>query len=237
MNQSQVKNSTQINEIKNNFEHDTGVQFSVPKDEYFSVETLEKISGSTIKEDCCKLNDAFTDIYYEGKFLGEWQDISNLDSDKKNIEYNINCYEGNKCIKVEMSDWKVFQFFNRIKPETKRYEAIEFYIKSEAECNECLILKLDDYESIKISTNEKAKWEKKEINLNALGLNSDNFRKFMFQGRVPNSQIFYFDNIKLVKSNYDDKGECYDEETNINYGKYLNYFIFIRFGLLFLLLC
>ncbi len=231
------KVSTQISEIKQNYEHDTMVQFSVPKDQYFSVDTLEKISGPK-KEDCCKLNDAFTDIYYEGVFLGEWQDVSNLDENKKNIEYNINCYEGNKCIKVEMSDWKVFQFFNRIKPETKRYDAIEFYIKSENECNECLSLKLDDYEFYRISTNEAGKWEKKIIKLSDLGLSSDteNFRKFMFQGRIIDNQIFYFDNIKLVKSNYEDKGECYDNE-NSNRGNHQKFVTFYKmFWLLYMFL-
>lgn len=207
--------STQINEIKSNYEHDTGVQFSVPKDKYFSIDTLEEVAKPK-KEDCCKLDDAYTDIYYEGTFLGEWQDTSNLDSDKKNIEYNVDCYEGNKCIKVDMSDWKVFQFFNRIKPETKRYNAIEFYLKSEAECNECLSLKLDDIKFVRISTTEPGKWEKKIITLNELGVTEDKFRAFMFQGGMQASQIFYFDNIRLVKSDYEDNGVCYNNNNSNN---------------------
>ena len=154
--------STQMSEIKSDFEYDTGVQFTVPKDKYFSVDTLEQIINPK-KEQCCKLDDAYTDIYYEGKFLGEWQDVSNIDDGKKNIEYSSNCYKGNKCIKVEMANWQCFHFFNRIKPETKRYNAIEFYLKSENECNGCLKLKLDENNFISISTEKPGVWEKKII--------------------------------------------------------------------------
>ena len=41
----------------------------------------------------------------------------------------------------------------------------------------------------------------------------------MFQGRIIDNQIFYFDNIKLVKSNYEDKGECYDSESSSDSSK------------------
>ena len=75
---------------------------------------------------------------------------------------------------------------------------------------------------------------KKIIKLSDLGLSSDteNFRKFMFQGRIIDNQIFYFDNIKLVKSNYEDKGECYDNE-NSNRG---NHQKFVTFDEMFWLL-
>ena len=107
------KVKTQIAEIKPNFSHDTGVQFSVPKDKYFDVQTLTEITGPK-KEDCCKLDDAFTNIYDEGQFLGEWKDTSNC---KKNIEYNNNYAQGSsKCIEVNLKDWTIFQFYNRIRP-------------------------------------------------------------------------------------------------------------------------
>ena len=139
---------TQIDEIKSNYSYDTGVQFSVPKDIYFDVNTLKEISGPK-KEDCCKLNDAFTNIYDEGKFLGEWKDTSSADRD---IEYTSGCNQGsNKCIRVNFTNWSVFQFFNRIEPETKRYESIEFYLKTENECNNCLNIKIGDKNSTKIS--------------------------------------------------------------------------------------
>ena len=228
--------STQIGEIKSDFEHDTGVQFTVPKDKYFDVNTLEQIVNPK-KEDCCKLDDAYTDIYYEGKFLGEWMDVSDIETDKKNIEYNTGCYQGNKCIKVEMANWKCFHFYNRIKSETKRYEAIEFYLKSEKECNECLSLKLDDKEFIRISTEKPGVWEKKVIALKDLGVSGDKFRSFLFQGRIIESQIFYFDNIRLIKSSYVDNGICYDDNGNNdkNSGKYLNLILY-RFLLLSLLI-
>ena len=36
----------------------------------------------------------------------------------------------------------------------------------------------------------------------------------MFQGSSPESQIIYFDQIKLVKSNYEDKGKCVDSDDS-----------------------
>ncbi|KAG4081664.1 hypothetical protein H8356DRAFT_1090918 [Neocallimastix lanati (nom. inval.)] len=151
--------------------------------------SLKEIKSPKV-EGCCKLDDAYTDIYYEGKYLGEWQDISNCEPEN---EYSENCYEGKKCIKVNFKDWNVYQFFNRIQPETKRYNAIKFAIKTE-----------------KYITSEAGKWEEKVLTLEELGLTSSTkkFRKFMFQGSKKDSQIIYFDSIKLVKSDYDDQGEC-----------------------------
>ena len=63
-------------------------------------------------------------------------------------------------------------------------------------------------EFISISTTKAGTWEKKEIKLDTLGLTSDNFQIFLFQGSRKESQIFYFDDIKLVKSNYVDNGLC-----------------------------
>lgn len=202
---------TQIDEIKSGFSYDTGVQFSVPKNMYFDANTLKQISEPK-KEDCCKLNDAFTNIYDQGKFLGEWIDTSNCD---RNIEYTSGCLQGSsKCIRVNFVDWKCFQFYNRIKAETKRYESIEFYIKSEKECNDCLKLKTGEKDFIRISTNDAGKWEKKVIKLSDLGITEDKFRNFLFQGSKSESQIIYFDDIKLVKSNYVDNGLCAENINN-----------------------
>ena len=204
---------TQINELKSDFSHDTGVQFSVPKDMYFNVDTLKQIS-SPQKENCCKLNDAFTNIYDEGKFLGEWQDTSNC---IRNIEYTSECMQGSsKCIRVELVNWSVFQFYNRIKPETKKYDSIEFYIKSENACNNCLKLNSDGKSFLSISTNSAKTWEKKTIKLTDLEITEEKFEKFLFQGSKADSQIFYFDDIKLVKSSYVDNGLCSDGNDSGN---------------------
>ncbi|OUM58517.1 hypothetical protein PIROE2DRAFT_16182 [Piromyces sp. E2] len=211
------KFQTTINEIIPSHEYDTGHQFSAPSKMYDPFSLTEVKIPKT--EGCCKLYDAFTDIYSEGKFLGEWQDISGCERD---IEYTKNCFEGEKCIRVDMKDWKVFQFFNRIKPETVRYTAIQFALKTETACDKCLKLMLDDYSYYSISTDQAGKWEKKTINLVDLGLNTTRFRKFMFQGSKKDSQIMYFDSFKLIKSDYDDQGICHIntiQDYNVNQEK------------------
>ena len=180
---------------------------------YFSVDTLEPISAKN-KEECCKLNDAFTNIYEEGKFLGEWQDTS---GSNRTIDYSSGCPQGSsKCIFTDLINWKVFQFRNRLKIEKKRYDAIEFYLKSEKECNNCLKLKIDDNDFFFINTTTAGIWEKKIIKLDSLGLTNDTFQKFMFQGRTVDSQIFYFNKIKLIKSDYVDNGLCADNIEDDN---------------------
>ena len=83
--------------------------------------------------------------------MGEWKDTSSADRD---IEYTSGCNQGSsKCIRVNFTNWSVFQFFNRIEPETKRYKSIEFYMKTENECNNCLNIKIGDKNSTKINTN------------------------------------------------------------------------------------
>ncbi|OUM67875.1 hypothetical protein PIROE2DRAFT_4553 [Piromyces sp. E2] len=183
---------TIINEITASHEYDTGGQFT-PPEKYYDPFTLKEVNHPKT-EGCCKLYDAFTDIYYEGKFLGEWQDISSCERD---ISYTKDCYEG------------ISKFFNRIKPESVRYNAIKFALKTKATCENCLKLQLDDYSPIRMSTREPGKWEEKMITMVDLGLNTTKFRKFMFQGSKKDSQIMYFDHFKLVKSEYDDQGLCH----------------------------
>lgn len=217
------KVQTKINKIKSNFYHDTGVQFTIPENMYFDVSTLEKITKPQ-KEECCKLNDAFTLIYDEGKFLGEWLDTSNCE---KYIENKDNCKEGsNKCIKVNLENWSVFQFYNRIQPETKRYNAIEFYIKSEKECNNCIYIKSGTNPAKILSTTSAGVWERKEVSLSDLGITGDKFRNILFQGSKIDSQIFYFDKIKLIKSSYIDNGLCYEINNKNNQETFINSYLY-----------
>ena len=197
---------TQINEIKQDYIYDTGVQFKVPEGKYYDVKTLKEVKNPK-KEACCKANDAFTDILDEGKFLGEWYDISGTEM---NLGHTSGCKQGSKkCVRVNFANWSYFQFFNRIKADTKKYEAIEFYIKSEKACNGCIKLRCGNHNSVKISTTEPGKWEKKVITLADLHVTEDKFRSFFFMGTKENSVIIYFDDIKLVKSTTNpDNGEC-----------------------------
>ena len=38
-------------------------------------------------------------------------------------------------LKENLNDWNVFRFNNQIRPETKRYDALDFYLKSEVSCD------------------------------------------------------------------------------------------------------
>lgn len=199
------KKITKIDKIKAGYSHDTGVQFSVPKDMYFNVDKLTQISTPK-KEECCKLNDAFTNIYDEGNYFGEWQNDTNCEI---NIENNVGCNKGsNKCIRIEFENWSYFQIRNRIIIESKRYKAIEFYIKSEKECNNCLKIELDKNQFL-LSTKEVGVWEKIVVNFSDFGFKGNKIKTFLFQGKIKDKQIFYFDDIKLVKSDYIDNGICY----------------------------
>jgi len=157
--------------------------------------------------------------YDQGKFLGEWKDNSNCD---RNTAYTSGCMQGSsKCIRVNFAKWTCFQFYNTIKVETRRYESFEFYIKTEKECKNCLKLKTGEKDFIHISTTAAGKWEKKVIKLTDLGITEDKFRNFLFQGSISESQIIYFYDIKLVKSDYVDNGLC-TENTNNNNNNILN---------------
>ena len=140
--------------------------------------------------------------------------------------------EGKKCIKFEFSNWNVFKFMNRFKAEVKRYNAIEFYIKSESVCKSCLNIMLDGYNWHSFSISDVDHWEKITLSFKDLGIKDDatEIESFMFQGASPESKIIYFDQIKLVKSDFIDNGKCSDGssgddsdgENNDNFGNYIN---------------
>jgi len=199
------KVSTTITELKAGYSHDTGVQFQVP-DKYFDARNLVEVPK--IDEECCKLFDAYSQIFYDGKFYKEWSDGSNAQKE----DITSNCVEeGKKCMKVNFVDWKVFKFMNRFKAEARRYNGIEFYVKSETACNNCLKIKFNEFDWHSISISDVNKWEKITLNLNDLGSESD-IESFMFQGTSAESTIIYFDQIKLVKSDFIDNGNCADPD-------------------------
>ena len=165
------KVSTKIDELKKDFSHDTGVQFTVP-DKYFDPRNL--VEETKNDEKCCKLFDAYSQIYYNGQFYKEWS------TDETKIQdYNQCVEEGKKCIKFEFINWNVFKFINRFKAEARRYKAIEFYIKTEKVCNSCLKMKFNEFDWTSISSSEANKWEKVTLLLKDLGSESD-IESFMF---------------------------------------------------------
>ena len=201
---------TTIETIKADYTYDTGVQFTVPKDMYFSVDNLKQVINPK-KEECCKLDDAFTNVYNEGNYFGEWFNYTNC---KMNIHNNAGCKEGsNKCIRIEFENWSYFQIKNRMMIDSKRYKGIELYIKSENECNNCLRIELEEKEAL-VSTKKAGVWEKVVVNFADFGFEEDKFYNFIFQGKIPDKQIFYFDDINLVKSDYIDDGICYSNSPS-----------------------
>ena len=199
-----------INEIKAGSSYDTGVQFKVPEDMYFTVDKLTQISNPK-KEECCKVNDAFTNIYDEGKFFGEWNYYTDCNI---NIENSSGCNDGSKkCIRIEFINVSYFQIKNRLLVESKRYKAIEFYIKSEKECSNCLRIELEEKE-ILLSTKKVGVWEKKVLYFTDFNFKGDKIEAFLFQGKIRDKQIFYLDDIKLVKSDFIDNGICYSKSSS-----------------------
>ena len=225
------KVSTIIDELKVGYSHDTGVQFNVP-DKYYDARSLDVVPK--IDEKCCKLFDAYSQIYYDGRFYSEWGDVSDAKKD-----YDINCVEeGKKCIKFLFSNWNVFKFMNRFKAEAKWYSAIEFYIKSESVCKKCLNIKLNEFNWYSLSISEVDNWEKITLYLKDLGTESD-IESFMFQGASSESVVIYFDQIKLIKSNYVDNGTCSepDDDDSDNFSCFVNIpYLLIVNCIIFLLL-
>ena len=200
---------TTIETIKADYSHDTGVQFTVPKDMYFNVDNLKQ-QFNPKKEECCKLDDAFTNVYNEGNYFGEWFNYTDC---KMNIHNTAGCKEGsNKCIKIEFENWSYFQIKNRMMIDSKRYKGIELYIKSENECNNCLRIELEKKEAL-VSTKKAGTGEKIVVNFDDFGFSEDKFYNFNFQGKIPDKQIFYFDDINLVKSDYIDNGTCHSKSS------------------------
>ena len=206
------KVGTKITELKAGYDHDTGVQFKVPKNKYYAIDTLKEITNPK-KEKCCKIYDAYTDIYYEGKFLGEWMYSTNVPKEEINFAYTKNCYEGKKCIKIELYDWKFLTLFTRLlRIETRKYSALEFYVKSAKKCKNCLMINSDRVNFFTFGTEIAGQWEKKVITLKDLKIKNDTFTGFNIQGSIKDRQLFYFDNFKLVKSDFVDNGVCYKEK-------------------------
>ena len=72
-------------------------------------------------------------------------------------------------------------------------------------------IKFNNFNWHSISTSEANKWEKVILLLKDLGSESD-IESFMFQGASKDYLVIYFDQIKLVKSDYVDNGKCSDKD-------------------------
>ena len=80
-------------------------------------------------------------------------------------------------------------------------------MKSESACNNCVRIKSEN--EVNLSTSKAGTWEKKTITFSQLGITGSKFRNFLFQGNTASSQVFYLDDIKLIKSSsYTDNGKC-----------------------------
>ena len=221
------KVQTTINKIKPSFSLDTGVQFSVPKNKYFDIKTLEE-KTSVKREDCCKKDDSLTNIYDEGQILGPWGDYSNCGRD---LKYTEDCFPGsNKCIKIALGNLTYFCLWSLVFPETQRYEGIEFLLKSESRCVNCLKISSEGSQKFLLSTTSPGIWEKKVVKLSELGIKTKKFKYILFNVNTIEKQIFYLDKIKLIKSDYVDKGMCWVNNHN-------NYLITSWLLNIFLLVC
>ena len=123
----------------------------------------------------------------------------------------------NECIKIALENYNYFVLWNLIYPETQRYEGVEFLLKSESRCVNCLTIKSEDSEKILLSTTSPGIWEKKVVKLSELGIKTKKFKDFVFYANNKEKQIFYFDKIKLIKSDYVDNGTCWVYHKNSNY--------------------
>ena len=190
-----------MDELKVWYSYDAGVQFKVP-DKYFDPRNLDVVPK--IDEKCCKLFDAYSKIYEEGRFYSECGGVSGA-----TLDYDVNYVEkSKKYFKFEFINLNVLKFINRFKTETKRYKAIEFYIKSESICKYCLKIMLDGYNWHFISILDVDPWDKITLSFKDLVIDdgSSFIESFMFQGASQKSKIIYFDKIKLVKFDYFDYG-------------------------------
>ena len=203
---------TVIDSLKPGFEHDTGVQFTVPKDMYFTLDDFKKIDKPKETEKCCKMYDYFTNIYNEGKIYNTWG-YSASSHNKINIQYN-KCKTGSKkCIGMQFTDYASYlTFYNNIHIDVKRYKAIQFYFKSQKECKECVGIHINKVKWISISS-KGSTWEKMTFNLVDLGFKSGDFTGFTIQNGKPSTHIFYLDDIKLIKSDYVDPGKCATDDN------------------------
>ena len=67
----------------------------------------------------------------------------------------------------------------------------------------------------KIGTSKAGEWELKTITFEELGITAERFRGFGFQCDDKNEHTFYFDDMKLIKSDYVDEGMCVDGSSSI----------------------
>jgi hypothetical protein len=80
-------------------------------------------------------------------------------------------------------------------------------MKSESTCYNCVSIKSDN--GVSLSTTKAGTWEKMTVSFSQLGITGGKFRNFLFQGNTASSQVFYLDDVKLIKSaSYTDSGKC-----------------------------
>ena len=157
--------------------------------------------------------------------MGPWGDYSNCERDPK---YTEDCFPGsNKCIKIALGNHTYFCLWSLVFPETQRYEGIEFLLKSESRCVNCLAISSEGSQKFLLSTTSPGIWEKKVVKLSELGIKTKKFKDFLFFANRKEKQIFYLDKIKLIKSDYVDKGMCWVNNNYLITSWLLNIFLLV----------
>ncbi|ELP94109.1 hypothetical protein EIN_184760 [Entamoeba invadens IP1] len=174
------------------------VQFKVPDDLFFEMETLKIAQKPVNMEECCELPDDWTDVYEDSQ-KGVWIGMSiRSTTDFGSVE---SPYKGTKCIKQEMGDYAGLHFYTNTPPKSGMYTGFYVYVKVTEECNSCLLFKAKNPQNNGIKKSVVVgEWTKIEVTFDEIGADITNFLGFTITNEQKDVRTVYFDEIHLIKS-------------------------------------
>ncbi|KAL7720444.1 Expansin-B5 [Entamoeba marina] len=185
-----------VNYIESETTFDSGVQFTIPDDKFFDVETLEETAKPDDIDECCDQSDDVATVYTDyvhGVWIAQGTDSVNCTD---------NPYEGSYCVKAELSQWDGIQFFSVHAFDTDLYSNLTFYVKASLAGDDCLSVTASySTERTHVHIDKANIWQYVNLPIETFG-EGDVLQSFQFYN-VLEERTFYFDEIKWIRSDVD----------------------------------
>ncbi|ELP90448.1 hypothetical protein EIN_017170 [Entamoeba invadens IP1] len=183
--------------------------FVVPKDQFFDVEKLNKVTKPTNNDECCTLWDDYSVLYKDG-VVGTYKDWSYKST--RNLYSTNSPKEGKYCLEITMNAYGGLQLGATFPARVDQYKQLQFYVRGSIDTEKGLYIKALKTENEPIYvTVKKDVWTFVAVEMTKLNLTNNQFWGLAAINQNSSTNTFSFDAITLVKDpNAPSMAACWD---------------------------